>query len=257
MRKKLFFCLTAAIAALTAVYLCTSAQKSQLISKQLSTVGLDTETISEMESALENRSDEMDEYIYSMSVMNIPDSDSTYLNELIREGFGVSDVMSVYKFYRGTDCELSSVRKVLELKDSFKGDTWIENCYNYITDDKYGVLEYEDVCEYLKEGLDVSDILAANSLCRRGVYTIDEILETYKSDRSWSDIYSDIEHADTGMFSPEKTAEDIIDIMYLKTNYGVSEDVISALDTKEKREEFIQDVTKAYENALESEVTAE
>jgi len=78
---------------------------------------------------------------------------------------------------------------------------WVETAFNEATDNVHGVLDKEQVTEYLEQGLTVEDITTANVLCRKGVYTITEILDKRSAGVEWSDIfdevYSDVTESDT------------------------------------------------------------
>jgi len=201
----------------------------------------------------EDNCEQIATYTSKLLMLSADEATIEILNNLITGGYDSKDVIDVYRFCRGTDCGIGTVKEVLDLKDKFTGLHWIENAYNYITDNKYGVLDYKQVCEYLNNGYTTEDIAAANMLCRKGKYTIDDILNKYGNGETWTSLYNDIENVSTSFFgnSAERSATDIIELLTLKNDYGVDESVLSSLDSQSEIVEFKTNIEDKYKNLRE------
>lgn len=110
-----------------------------------------------------------------------------YIANLIIQGYDPMTVMDICYFWQDTNEEISIIEQIYEYK-YLRGMTWIENAFNCVTNDKCGVLTEEDVENYAKQGVTLDDISAANKLCRKGVLTIQEILEQHQAGKTFAEI---------------------------------------------------------------------
>lgn len=115
------------------------------------------------------------------------------IDNLISAGNNVFDVVNVFVFWRTTDCGIDTMGQVLQMKDTLTGRNWIENAYNIITQNRYGVLDRTAYEEYISRGATMADIDYANILCRKGIYTIQEILDEKVSGKTWEQIVSQMD----------------------------------------------------------------
>lgn len=121
------------------------------------------------------------------------DEELAIINSLMNEGHTIQTLSQIYEFYLTTNENIDIVYQIASLEDEYWGDNWIENAYNTITNDKHGVLVTEEVKAYLDGGLSLDDISYANILCRKGVYTIHEILEMKQNGMSWEYINKSVD----------------------------------------------------------------
>lgn len=240
-------CITAGL--LLSYYAYANNQKVEMLADNLEMSELNaTAIMNEAAKNFDTDYEKLSEYIGTLVMMNVEQSTKSILDELLGDGYDAYEILAVYKFCRGTDCDVSTVKQVLDLKDSFTGPHWIENAYNYITNNKYGVLDYEQLCEYLNNGYTTEDIIAANMLCRKGKYTIDDILHKVGDGETWTNLYNDIENIATSFSgsTPERNASDIIEMLELKNNYGVTDETLSSLNSSEKIADFKQAVEEKH-----------
>lgn len=127
------------------------------------------------------------DYAYFIIKYNINGNDLKYINSLLENGAPLPCVTSVYKFWLTTGEDISIMADIIDCSDDFWGNNWIENAFNYLTNNKYGVIENkEELDEYIRKGLTTEDIYNANILSRKGKKTIQEILKMRIDSKSWS-----------------------------------------------------------------------
>lgn len=116
----------------------------------------------------------------------------SYLEKMILSGCDPKTTIDIYQFYLTTNEDISIVRQIYDMvytgEPITNRDIVFESAFNEITNNKCGVLTEEDVISYLEKGLTVSDISEANLLSRKGVMTIQEILDALLSGTSWETI---------------------------------------------------------------------
>lgn len=126
---------------------------------------------------------------------------------LLARGITPYTIMDAYAFWRTTNEDFSLVTQLAEQEDAFIGANWIENVFNDLTDNKTGVLELEDVREYIERGLTQEDIATANILCRKGVMTIQEILEQRLSGADWATLTEACQPKKPGLFRAKRVVK--------------------------------------------------
>lgn len=132
-------------------------------------------------------------YEYIKDAYNLSDYQADYLASLVIIGYDMEDVIKATYFWLDTNEDISIVRKMCDLKDEYDGkSTWTENAFNEITNCKCGVLDVDGVRAYYEQGLTADDIMTANILCRKGVYTITEILDKKLAGQSFEEIKGEI-----------------------------------------------------------------
>lgn len=119
-----------------------------------------------------------------------------YIEELILSGYDAQTVMDIYQFYLTTNEDISIVSQIYEMvyegEPITNRDVVFENAFNKITNNKCGVLSEDDIIVYLEKGLTVEDISRANLLCRKGVLTVQEILNQLLEGTTWEEIIETI-----------------------------------------------------------------
>lgn len=133
-------------------------------------------------------------YVYAIEKYAAADEEQNYLHDLILDGANADMVRRIYAFLQDTDYSVDMVEKMYNIAlDIYEDDEfWVETAFNEATGNVHGVLDKEQVAAYLDAGLTVEDITAANVLCRKGVYTINEILDKRADGVQWSDIFDDV-----------------------------------------------------------------
>lgn len=109
-----------------------------------------------------------------------------YLDGLIETGADVLTVMELYCFWLTTSEDISIIGQMYSASGQDKQDYWMEELFNKFTETRHGVLDENGVNVYLVKGLTASDINIANVLSRRGVLTIQEILDRRVAGDSWN-----------------------------------------------------------------------
>ncbi len=143
---------------------------------------------------------EFNELIYNLEYIKeaykVSDKDMEYIYSLIIDGAEPNNIIEICYFWLDTNENIEIIEEVYNLKWRYDTTGWIENAFNYATENKYGVLTPEDVQVYISEVLTVQDIETANVLCRKGVLTIQEILEKRKDGTSFAEITAEITGAE-------------------------------------------------------------
>lgn len=189
-------------------------------------------------------------YAYIVQVYSTVDSELDYIDSLIYNGADVEDIISIYEFWLTTNENIDIIGQIYNMKGDTNNGYWIEDAFNQITENKHGVLNVQEINEYINKGLQVADIRTANLLCRKGVYNIQEILDMRIEGNSWDKIVSDIEPGNaktTKVDDPAiiMTASDIslkTDISicnYIMNDYAVENIESKAEETELKTEQEV------------------
>lgn len=133
-------------------------------------------------------------YVYAIEKYAATDEEQNYLHDLILNGADADMVRRIYAFLQDTDYSVDMVEEMYNIAlDIYEDDEfWVETAFNKATGNIHGVLDKEQVTAYIEQGLTAEDITAANVLCRKGVYTIREILDMRADGTQWSDIFDEV-----------------------------------------------------------------
>lgn len=129
-------------------------------------------------------------YEYLKEAYHLTQDQLDYLADLIIKGYRPMVVMDICYFWLDTNEDISVIEEIYALKELYHNNAWIENAFNRVTEDRCGVLDEDDIEAYFQKGIGVKEIQAANRLCRRGVYTIQEILDMRLSGKCFAEIAS-------------------------------------------------------------------
>lgn len=143
-------------------------------------------------------------YLYFQEVHKFSNEQMEYIADLIINGADAEDVIDVTNFWLDTNEDISVIGEIYQLRERYSDSMfWIENAFNRVTDNKYGELTSDDIGNYIKLGLSIDDISTANVLSRKGVYTIQEILQKRLGDEIFVDISSEIINIDSTYPEPK------------------------------------------------------
>lgn len=160
------------------------------------------------------------DYAYVVQIYNKSADEMNYIDSLIYGGADIEDIINIYKFWLTTNESIGIVGEIYNIKNEISDKFWIEEAFNQLTENKHGVLNSGQIKEYTDKGLGLPDIKTANILSRKGVYTINEILELKLKDMSWDEILCNIE-------SSNQNAVDTAEV-------NDSSIILSALDVSQK-----------------------
>ncbi len=133
-------------------------------------------------------------YEYLREVHQLSQSNLDYIADLIIDGCDMKDIISIAYFWLDTNDDISLIKQIYDLKGEYEGSRfWIEDSYDRVTKSKNGTLSVEDIENYFSKGMTAEDITSADKLCRKGVYTIREILEKRCEGQSFLQIINEIE----------------------------------------------------------------
>lgn len=175
----------------------------------------------------------IESYITFMLKHSLTADEISAVNALVANGTTMQTIEQIYDFYLTTNDDFSVVTQIANLEEEFWGNHWIENAYNHITNNSHGVLDSDDVKSYL-ETFSADEISYANVMSRKGVYTIQEILNKVQGGSSWDDITSEI-------YSSVLTTEKLSGSALERTN--------AAIAMKSANIEYSSDPMLAYEFA--------
>ena len=119
-----------------------------------------------------------------------------YICDLIVSGYDGRNVIDAAYFWLDTSEDISIIKGMCDWKENnfdYDGEFWEENAFNYVTKDKCGVLSDEELKEYTGKGISIELIMIANRLCRKGEYTIQEILDKYQNGLSMVEVAIEID----------------------------------------------------------------
>ena len=212
-------------------------QAIEFIDELVSEKGIDKEQI-----PLTDYSD-IEGYLYLIEKYKPNSEELDIVNNLIKNDISMDIILEVFDFYRTTNENPDIINKLVSYKDILNGRHWVENAFNSITKDKCGVLDYDTYMEYIDKGLSMEEISASNILCRKGVYTIQEILKKRENETLWSDIINDVYSKigeDKIFINPKTDSDDdglkLLDLKRTSEIYGVSIEELEKMDEIELSE---------------------
>lgn len=122
--------------------------------------------------------DILSSYLYLRDVYGLNNEQLEYIAGLIINGADTNNILDIAYFWVDTCEDITIIEQIYNKKGDYEGGRfWIENAYNNVTNNVHGVLESEEINNYLSLGVTVSDIQNANILSRKGVYSIKQILD--------------------------------------------------------------------------------
>ena len=206
-------------------------------------------------------------YEYFRQAYHFTQEQLDFISDMIIKGYDADDIFSICYFWTDTNEDIEIVEDIYLLKGPDRGVNWIENAFNEATKDKCGVLTEEDVEEYMKNGASVEDILLANKLCRKGVLTIQEILDMYIDGKTFAEITLIVNGENADNIPKEIINQNKAQTWSLREeNKNASEAVISAevikkaeelvhIDGKSRVEYYEQELNgKSIEDTLKNEL---
>lgn len=132
-------------------------------------------------------------YLYLRDVYGLSNQELEYIAGLIIGGAEPSDIMEAAYFWLDTCEDISIIEQIYNKKSEYEGGKfWVENAYNDVTEYIHGELSVDDVNHYLEVGAAAVDIQNANVLSRRGVYTIQQILDRIIGGETIVDVMNDV-----------------------------------------------------------------
>ena len=152
-----------------------------------------SEHIKRIETRPEKINDLIYRYTYLIKVYDFSSHQMDYIDSLIYSGAKIDDILSICDFWLDTNYDIDLIGDIYLLRDKYFGSSWIEDAFNEVTENRHGVLNQSDISDYIDRGVSTLDIKTANVLSRKGVYTIQEILNMRIDGISWDEILSEIE----------------------------------------------------------------
>jgi len=174
----------------------------------------------------EERYKAIEDYGFRKAIDNITSEQSQYLCSVVKSSNDYFLTMSIYEFWQTTSEPIDIIGKIYELYDEeYRSIYWIEDAFNIITENRHGVLDKAGIDAYIEKGLTTEDILYANIMSRKGVLTINEILDQRADKKAWleitSEIYPELNEVSKSTKSDYEVGE-IFDAVYLSEKTGIS-----------------------------------
>lgn len=112
---------------------------------------------------------------------------------MLEAGVSMEDAIDIYQFWLTTNAPISTLTDMANALPEEKTNTtyWTEDVYNQVTGNT-DVLTEEQISDYLDDEIIPDDIIAANVLSRKQVYTVSEILNKRKSGKTWIQLVADV-----------------------------------------------------------------
>ena len=136
-------------------------------------------------------------YTAFMGENSFTSSQLEIINRILDKGTTIQSLAQVYDFWLTTSEPFSIIEDICALEERYFSEFWYENAFNALTNDKCGVLDSKDIDEYKEKDITAEQILAANTLCRKGKYTITEILDMAVNGRDIEDIACEVYEIDS------------------------------------------------------------
>ncbi len=134
-----------------------------------------------------------------------------YLSGLYAQGYELEWLCQIFPFYITCGENISIIKDIYDtsIEQEIEDRYWVENAYNAVTNNCHGVLDQAGVMDYFNQGMDSSQIQMANTLSRKGVYTISQILDKRVEGIEWPQLINEIWGTDINDLE-DKSVEDII-----------------------------------------------
>ena len=195
----------------------------------------------------------IDIYASSKMLNKMTSSEVKYLFNLVTKNGDLVRTIEIFDFWKTTAESIEIIEQIYEKTPETAPKFWVENAYNIATNNKNGVLNKEQVMEYLEKGLTESDILYANSLSRLNVHKIEEILDKKLNNKDWIDITNEINQKNSNgkkkiinkkFFSKMKNTPKQIETADFLSDIAKTE--ISVFLTEELSDEELDAIKKQY-----------
>lgn len=185
--------------------------------------------------------DILSSYLYLRDVYGLNNEQLEYIAGLIINGADPNNILDIAYFWVDTCEDITIIEQIYNKKGDYEGGRfWIENAYNNVTNNVHGVLESEEINNYLSLGVTVSDIQNANILSRKGVYSIKQILDRIAGGDTIINIMNEVNGTSisqpVSLFGISENEESDESILYCKE--------LAALENKQIEEsasEFLSD----------------
>ena len=121
-------------------------------------------------------------------------TNEAYLHDLINKGYDKEQLEEIYNFWMTCGEDISIIEDIYTIAEdkNLTGQYWVEESYNYATNQSHGVLDVVQVGNYLAKSISREQIQKASVLSRQGVYTITEILDKLLEGKTWSDLVNEV-----------------------------------------------------------------
>ncbi len=188
-----------------------------------------------------------------------------HMANLLSDGSPLEAVLDAYQFWMTTNAEFSLVDQLVQAyQQEFANISyWTEEVYDSITQNP-NVLSEEDVDAYMQQGISAEDILLANELSRKNVYTIQQILTKRQQETAWFDIIAEVydrlnyplvvENAKKDSYRKIQDGRYIIKAIFLSKRSGQALEEwldMAAEDTAAFRMASSQYITKLYADEID------
>ncbi len=199
-------------------------------------------------------------YKYIEKVYRLSETQLDSIADYIIQGADAEDILGICYFWLDTNEDIGLIGDIYAQKSEFcQSEYWIEDAFNKVTQNKCGVLTADEIKDYLQQGCTKEEIGLANKLCRKGIFTIQEILNKVLEGKSFAVIQNEMavmnsnvpvlhaaESVDAGTFAlSEETArlsgEDAdvyinaaaegadLEVVYEEKKQGISREIIQEL----------------------------
>lgn len=188
-------------------------------------------------------------YVRFISGANFSDEEIEVINRVLDGGTTPQSLAQVYDFWLTTSEPFEIIAQICELEDEYFNEYWYEDAFNALTDNKCGVLDNAAVGEYLDRGVPIDVLMAANVLCRKGIYTIHEILDKYENGESMDDITKEVYGID---FLPEaEGAYEKIEKIFEMQKYSAAEQLDSVSVNMMNDERRLEDAKELFSSRVD------
>lgn len=126
------------------------------------------------------------------SIYSFTPEELEQIYQMAQDGYDLQKTLDIFEFAMDTDHprDFSYVKQLFDYanKHHIMGKNWIETAFNGMTNYRGGALTEDDIRQYIKQGLTVEEISAANIMSRSGKKTIQQLLNERVEGKEWGEI---------------------------------------------------------------------
>ena len=184
----------------------------------------------------------LEKYIDLIYMYELSETETNYINNLIKNGCEIGKIVEIYYFLANCEEDYTYIDKIYDIGKAigFDDKYWIYSAYNSATSEKHGLIEPEELGQFIKSGVSEEDILLAIEVSRNGDSKLKEILERRTKKHKWADIIKS-SHKKAGA----------LDIMEIKNNDDgriILDGINYSEITKMSINETIKDIEDGFNN---------
>ena len=195
----------------------------------------------------------MTKFIRTATNYDFTDTEISNVYELMKGNYDLRKIAEIFLFTLDTENprDFIFIKEIYDTSELLKNDTdnWMETAYNYLTENRNGVIELGEISYYVTNGITIDEMRIANLMSRKGKKPIKQILDEKINGKEWPNITKDIyENISINSFKETKELVDIYNCITLSEITGI--DINKIVENKQAAEEFSIEKNQAAEKIM-------